>query len=217
MQTIDQQIEMLRNKRVFTSLSILIFLAMIASLSTFVKGEGASVDVYTQYPDGHNDKGPNQPSDSFGPRANVTLYANVTYNSWPEQNKDVTFQIADPHGNIVGILYNRTNEMGIAYVRFQLPQLPDDPSYYLGTWEVTAGVNVAGSTVCDNSIFEVKVLGDVNNDGCVDTLDVVLVSTAYGSRSGDINWNPEADIATPYGIIDIFDLVTAVVHYGETC
>jgi len=208
---------MLRNKWVFTSISFLIFITTIASLSTFVHGEGASVDVYTQYPDGHNGKGPNQPSDPFEPRANVTLYANVTYNSWPEQNKDVTFQIADPHDNIVGILYNRTNEIGIAYVRFQLPWLPDDPSYYLGTWEVTASVNVAGSTVCDILIFEAKVPGDVNNDGCVDILDLVMISTAYGSRLGDINWNPEADIAPPYGIIDILDIVTCTAHYGEGC
>mgnify|MGYP006910716989 CR=1 FL=1 len=57
----------------------------------------------------------------------------------------------------------------------------------------------------------------MNNDGCVDILDVVLISKAYGSRPGDVNWNPEADIAPPYDIIDVLDLVTCTAHYGEGC
>lgn len=40
--------------------------------------------------------------------------------------------------------------------------------------------------------------------------------SSYGSRDGESNWNPEADLAPQYGIIDILDLVTIASHYGET-
>lgn len=59
-------------------------------------------------------------------------------------------------------------------------------------------------------------LGDLNNDGVVDIFDVVTVSIAFGSKPGDVNWNPEADIAEPYGEIDIFDVVTVTMNFGKT-
>ena len=58
---------------------------------------------------------------------------------------------------------------------------------------------------------------DVNHDGKVDIIDVVLAASIYGCREGEPNWNPEADITSPYGIIDILDLVTIAYHYGRTC
>jgi parallel beta-helix repeat protein len=57
--------------------------------------------------------------------------------------------------------------------------------------------------------------GDVNGDGKVNIYDVVLASVAYGSRPGDSNWNPNADLASPYGTINILDLVTITSHYGK--
>jgi hypothetical protein len=57
--------------------------------------------------------------------------------------------------------------------------------------------------------------GDVNGDGGVDILDVVLAATSYGSIQGSPNWNPAADLVSPYGKIDILDLVTITCHYGQ--
>jgi hypothetical protein len=64
---------------------------------------------------------------------------------------------------------------------------------------------------------KIKIIGDVNNDGAVDIFDIVLASGAYGSQAGDLDYNPEADVAPRYGIIDIFDMVTVASHYGEGC
>jgi hypothetical protein len=36
--------------------------------------------------------------------------------------------------------------------------------------------------------------GDTNYDGIVDIYDAVLASAAYGSKPGDPNWNPDADL-----------------------
>ena len=60
-----------------------------------------------------------------------------------------------------------------------------------------------------------RITGDLNNDGTVNIYDVVLIASIYGSREGDPNWNPDADLAPPYGVIDIYDLVTCVSRFGK--
>lgn len=56
---------------------------------------------------------------------------------------------------------------------------------------------------------------DINYNYKVDIYDLVLTADAYGSTPSDLNWNPHCDIAEPYGIIDIFDIVTIAMSYGE--
>ena len=55
---------------------------------------------------------------------------------------------------------------------------------------------------------------DVNNDYRVDIFDIVATATAYGSTPSDPNWNPNCDLAEPYGIINIFDIVVIAIDYG---
>jgi len=57
--------------------------------------------------------------------------------------------------------------------------------------------------------------GDIDHDLDVDIFDVVKCGIAYGSTPSDPNWNPHCDIAEPYGVINIFDLVTIAASYGE--
>lgn len=57
--------------------------------------------------------------------------------------------------------------------------------------------------------------GDLNYDSKVDLLDIALAASLYGCTDGEPQWLPEADLAPPYGIIDISDLVTICVHYGK--
>jgi hypothetical protein len=61
----------------------------------------------------------------------------------------------------------------------------------------------------------ITLLGDINHDGTINILDIVLIASIYGCKEEEPNWNPEADIAPPYGKIDIFDLVTCAYHYGK--
>ena len=175
----------------------------------------AALDLYTHQPDGSNGRGFNQSSDPVDPGSYVTFYANVTYFSWPEQGKDVSFQILDPNGDIASIFFNKTDEMGIAYVSFQLPWNPDDPPHHLGIWEATATVTVAETIVSDYLTFRVRVLGDLNDDGCVDIFDIILLTHAYMSRPGDPNWNERADFNND-GVVDINDMVILTNEYG-TC
>jgi len=56
--------------------------------------------------------------------------------------------------------------------------------------------------------------GDVNDDGIVDIMDVLIVGLAFGSKPGDPNWNPIADLY-PDNLIDVMDLVIVGVNFGR--
>ena len=56
--------------------------------------------------------------------------------------------------------------------------------------------------------------GGGSPDGVVDFEDLMIFALAYGSISGDANWNPDCDIY-PDGIIDFEDLMIFAMHYGE--
>lgn len=66
-----------------------------------------------------------------------------------------------------------------------------------------------------NPWIPVPVMGDVNHDGTVNILDVVMASSIYGHRKGEPGWNEEADVAAPYGAINLIDLVTICASYGK--
>jgi hypothetical protein len=56
---------------------------------------------------------------------------------------------------------------------------------------------------------------DINYDFKIDIHDLVTTANAYGSTPADPNWNILCDIAEPYGIINIIDLVLMASSYGE--
>lgn len=61
-----------------------------------------------------------------------------------------------------------------------------------------------------------SIVGDVNHDGAVNIADVIIVCVIYAREEGDPGWIAEADIAPPYGIIEICDVVTVCANYGRT-
>jgi hypothetical protein len=56
---------------------------------------------------------------------------------------------------------------------------------------------------------------DVNYDWIVDIGDIVLCVSSYRTTPLDTNWNPDCDLAEPFGFIDIFDIVTVSSYYGK--
>jgi len=60
-----------------------------------------------------------------------------------------------------------------------------------------------------------RIPGDINNDGIVNILDVLIAVAAFGSQPGDPKWNPDADL-DGNGIINILDLVIIGVNFGKT-
>jgi hypothetical protein len=57
--------------------------------------------------------------------------------------------------------------------------------------------------------------GDIDYDLDVDIFDLVRCAAAYGVTPTDADWDPPCDVAAPYEIINIFDIVTVAVSYGE--
>jgi len=61
---------------------------------------------------------------------------------------------------------------------------------------------------------------DINQDTKCDIKDIAIVAKAYGSKPGDKNWNPKADITGPIylvpdGKVDIRDIALVAKHFGE--
>jgi hypothetical protein len=54
----------------------------------------------------------------------------------------------------------------------------------------------------------------LNGDGTVGLADLVILAQAYGSKTGDSNWNPVADIDGD-GLAGLSDLVILAQHYGQ--
>jgi hypothetical protein len=64
-----------------------------------------------------------------------------------------------------------------------------------------------------NVIFKLGGPWDINGDGKVNIIDIVIVALAFDSRPGDPNWNPKADIAPEFGVVNIVDIVAVAIHW----
>jgi parallel beta-helix repeat protein len=56
--------------------------------------------------------------------------------------------------------------------------------------------------------------GDVNGDGTVNILDVILVSKAFGTSEGDLNFDPSSDLNQD-GRINVLDMILVAKHFGQ--
>jgi hypothetical protein len=82
-------------------------------------------------------------------------------------------------------------------------------------WVVFQSVLIPYTSVGGHIKIVRPLVGDINADGKVSLADLVLLAKAYGSRPGDSNWNPYADIAEPWGVIGLTDLVTVGFYYDH--
>jgi hypothetical protein len=121
---------------------------------------GRQLDMYTQYPGPYGGQGPNSPSDMFWPQKQVELYANVTYNLWPVQNKIVAFEIHNAAGEIVTILTAVSDEFGVAHTSYRIPWPCFNTSALFGIWTVVATVDIACIVVNDTMQFHFDYLID---------------------------------------------------------
>jgi len=58
-------------------------------------------------------------------------------------------------------------------------------------------------------------LGDLNYDGTVNILDIIVLADSFGSEPGHPNWNPYADINQDGGV-NILDAIILAGHFGKT-
>jgi len=117
---------------------------------------GLMIDVYTQYPDDHNGKGLNETSDMFYPQGDVHLFAKLTYNGDPVQNKPVTFQVWNEQGYINFTKTALTDENGVAHIYFGIEwPCEGGEDLIFGKWTVVASAWVRERFAWDWMWFKV--------------------------------------------------------------
>jgi hypothetical protein len=148
---------------------------------------GRQIDLYDQYPEPFGGQGPNMPSDMFWPQKQVDMYAKVTYNLWPIQQKLVAFEVRNPLGDVVAILTATTDDVGIAYTYYRIPWPCVDPEGTFGVWTITATVDIACVVVNDTMSFHFdylvhwdKVTNDKANYAHGETINVTV---EFGSHA----------------------------------
>ncbi|MFZ1707144.1 MAG: hypothetical protein WA077_06700, partial [Anaerolineae bacterium] len=55
---------------------------------------------------------------------------------------------------------------------------------------------------------------DFDHNGQVDALDITAVASRWRNAA---LYNPTYDVAAPFGVIDIIDIVTVSAHWGLSC
>jgi hypothetical protein len=95
------------------------------------------------------------------------------------------------------------------------------------TWQkaVIIGVAIGGGAVIGVAFYkrqqnlglfaQFRRHGDINGDGVIDDKDSALMQAAWGSKPGDSNWNPDADLNSD-GIVNILDANILGYNYGLT-
>jgi hypothetical protein len=83
-----------------------------------------------------------------------------------------------------------------------------------GNFTVYVATTYMGNKATQSGQLQITVGGDVNKDGTVNLIDLVLLALAYGSKPGDANWNAKADINGD-GRVGLNDLVILAQNYGK--
>jgi len=110
-------------------------------------------DCYWQFPAPYGGQGLNAPMDLVEPQSWVYLNANVTYNWWPVQHKNVAFEIQMPDGTVYNKLSAFTDTYGVASIGFRMPWPCDNPESLFGVWHITATVQLADVIINDTMAF----------------------------------------------------------------
>jgi len=66
-----------------------------------------------------------------------------------------------------------------------------------------------------NDVIKVVIPGDLNGDRTVNILDAIRLAGAFGTKPGDIKWNPNADINDD-GIVNILDAIKLAGNFGKS-
>lgn len=116
------------------------------------------------------------------------------------------------------LLTNQTVANSVPLETRRITYLLNTASLAIGNYVITAQAQVlAGETNTQNNVLEssiiVKAMGDISNDGAVDSTDLGWMGSAWGSMSGDSNFRIQCDLNQD-GVIDSTDLGWLGVNWG---
>jgi hypothetical protein len=173
------------------------------------------------FPEPYGGQGPNNPMDLVIPQAEVHLFAYVSYNYWPVQNKLVGFEVEGPEG----ILLKRTAATdcdGYATIAFEMPWRCDDPEAMFGLWTVTATVDISDTRINDTMEFKydymVRIWKVTTDMFEYNHCDEVVITVEYGTYAQQ--WYPALfsvllmdELIVPVGMV----LVETEIGGAEWC
>jgi hypothetical protein len=82
------------------------------------------------------------------------------------------------------------------------------------TTQIPYEYNVTNNVYVDGT-FEIRLLGDINNDKKVDMKDIIVAAKAFGTFPGESRWNPDADVNLD-GTVDMRDIIKIARNFGKT-
>jgi len=145
-------------------------------------------------------------------------YSGSFYHTFIPEEKTVTFNVTTTYDNFYDVtipkdilscdnLSDWTVKVDGSNVTFVPTESPTDTSLYFTYHNGTHKVEIIGTMLGKP--------GDINDDNVVDIMDILIVGIAFGSKPGDHNWNPIADLY-PDNLIDIMDILKIAIVFGET-
>ncbi|MEM2995446.1 MAG: CARDB domain-containing protein [Candidatus Bathyarchaeia archaeon] len=207
----------LKKLAVLTVATLLLCLSF-PNMKIAFSGDTYTIDLFTQK-EPYSGKGPNMPSDAFGPQEHVILYALVTCNEAPMQNILVAFYIRAPTGFSFSFS-EKTNASGIATINFTIPHPCDNETEFFGEWYTLANAYVGDTLVQDSLTFRVdwivKLISvrtinenlshriDFGIGGDVG-LEITLRSIAKTVKNATISITLQDELCTPVSFYEICD------------
>jgi hypothetical protein len=185
-------------------ITLLVHPLMLTSQASLCEG---FIDLYSSYPSCFGGQGWGRNASVVWPQKEFCFNAEVSYCGWPEQYKDVAFQLIDPRGETWGIWVNRTDENGFTSVCVRMPwpcpTNDTDPWDYFGIWKVIATVDIACKVYKDTMYFKYDYL--------VNVWDIELDKQCY--KHGE-----DITVTIHYGTYSMFyyDVVFAITALDST-
>jgi len=122
----------------------------------------------------------------------------------------ITYHACSLTGNVLGVTGNGT--LGI--IVFKVKDYGNSTLHLIDVTLLDSESAETPRNLVDGNV-KVKMPGDVNGDGVVNSYDLFLLGKAYGSELGDPNWNPNCDFNND-DKIDDSDLSDLKKNYGKT-
>ncbi len=151
--------------------------------------KSAMLDVFTDT----GGIGPGTSSGLYAPLQLVQIYGNLTNsNGSPVTDQDVDFSILNLKNTIILVRQGVTNGSGIASSTFRLPNPdPTAPQYNMGTWSITAAVNISNVIVSDFTNFTFNYqsgIENVNIPATIHTSQTIPIQLTIDNRYLSSQW-----------------------------
>jgi len=154
-------------------------------------------------------------------KINVTIANGGTVDAGPFNVTFTAYYLLPDGGNLTEF-ESKVTVPGLAAgdsITVQFDFMPQHKGAYIVVVFVDSDNTVAELNEANNinlTPVSVRLAGDVDGDGVVNYRDLFLLARAYGSSSGDSNWNCYADFNAD-GKVDYIDLFILARNYGKVC